>query len=163
MSTVHTDAVQLERLLVFTKGAPDVLLARCSQELLGEETRPLDDRRRAQILQANEALAGQALRTLGVAVRILPADALQQQDVDEHLEHALMFLGLIGMIDPPREEAKLAVGRARNAGIRPIMITGDHPKTAAIIAAELGIDSDSCTLTGAQLEKLSDEVLAPSL
>ncbi len=77
MTTVHTDAERQERLLVFTKGAPDVLLARCSQELVGEEKRPLSDERRAEILQVNEELAGQALRTLGVAARELPADALR--------------------------------------------------------------------------------------
>ena len=139
MSTVHTDAERQERLLVFTKGAPDVLLARCSQELVGEETRPLTAERRAEILQTNEELAGEALRTLGVAFRSLPRDAFKHEEVDERIEQELVFLGLIGMIDPPREEAKQAVARAKGAGIRPIMITGDHPKTAAVIAAELGI------------------------
>ena len=119
MTTVHTDADQQKRVLVFTKGAPDVLLARCSQELVGEETRPLSDGRRAEILQANEELAGQALRTLGVAARTMPADAFQQNDVDESLEQELVFLGLIGMIDPPREESEAGRGPRRNAGIRP--------------------------------------------
>ena len=139
MSTIHTDAERQERLLVFTKGAPDVLLARCSQELVGEETRPLTAERRAEILKINEELAGEALRTLGVAFRSLPADALAAEEVDERVEQELVFLGLIGMIDPPREEAKEAVARAKAAGIRPMMITGDHPVTAAVIAAELGI------------------------
>jgi Ca2+-transporting ATPase len=160
MSTIHTDADRQERLLVFTKGAPDVLLSRCSQEFSGDEILPLSDQRRAEISQANEDLAGQALRTLGVAARILPANALEHEEVDEHLEHKLIFLGLIGMIDPPREEAKIAVARAKDAGIRPIMITGDHPKTASIIAAELGISSDGRVLTGAELEKMSDGALA---
>ncbi len=160
MSTIHTDSDQQERLLVFTKGAPDVLVSRCSQEFAGEEVRPLSDQRRAEILQANDDLAGQALRTLGVAARILPANALEHEQADEHLEHKLIFLGLIGMIDPPREEAKIAVARAKSAGIRPIMITGDHPKTAAIIATELGICSDGRVITGAELEKMSDEALA---
>jgi Ca2+-transporting ATPase len=88
----------------------------------------LGDERRAEILKINEELAGQALRTLGVAVRELPADALEHKEVDEDLEQELVFLGLIGMIDPPREEAKQAVARANGAGIRPMMITGDHPK-----------------------------------
>ena len=142
MTTVHTDAERGERLLAFTKGAPDVLIARCSLELVGEEKRPLSDERRAKIVKVNEELAAQALRTLGVAARELPADALEHEEVDERLEHELIFLGLIGMIDPPREEAKEAVARAKSAGIRPIMITGDHPKTAAVIAAELGITSN---------------------
>ena len=160
MTTLHADTDRQQRVRVFTKGAPDVLIARCSQELVGEETRPLTAARRAEILQANEVLAGQALRTLGVASRTLPADALEQNEVDEQLEQDLVFVGLIGMIDPPREEAKRAVARARSAGIRPLMITGDHPRTAAVIAAELGITTDGRAVTGAELEKLSDEELA---
>ena len=93
-------------MLVFTKGAPDVLLARCSQELVGEDTTPLTAERRAEILERNEELAGEALRTLGVAFRALPAGAVEVDKVDEHVERDLIFAGLIGMIDPPREEAK---------------------------------------------------------
>ena len=160
MTTIHTDADRQERLLIFTNGAPDVLLARCSQELVGERARPLSDGRRLELMRVNEKLAGQALRTLGVAMRELPADALQHEDVDEHVEQQLIFLGLVGMIDPPRKEAKQAVTRARSAGIRPMMITGDHPKTAAVIAAELGIATDGRVVTGAELEKLSDDAFA---
>lgn len=163
MTTVHTDAERQERLLVFTKGAPDVLIARCSQEMVGEGKRALTVERRAEILKVNEELAGQALRTLGVAARELPANALQNKEVDEDIEHELIFLGLIGMIDPPREEAKQAVARARSAGIRPMMITGDHPKTAAVIAAELGITLDGRAVTGAELEKMSDEELTQTV
>ena len=163
MTTVHTDAERQERLLVFTKGAPDVLVARCSHEMVGESSRPLTVERRAEILRRNEELAGQAMRTLGVAARELPTAALQNKEVDEDIEHELIFLGLIGMIDPPREEAKKAVARARSAGIRPMMITGDHPKTAAIIAAELGITSNGRAVTGAELESMSDEELAQAV
>ena len=108
----------------------------------------------------NEALAGQALRTLGVAARRLPADALRSEQVDEHFEHELIFLGLIGMIDPPRAEAKEAAARAQSAGIRPIMITGDHTETAAVIAAELGFVADGRAVTGAELDKMPDETVA---
>ena len=156
MTTIHTDAQQQESVFVFTKGAPDLLLARCSRERVGEERRLLTEGRRAEILQANDALAGEAFRTLGIAGRAIPADAFQHDDVNEDLEQELVFLGLIGMIDPPREEAHQAVGRARSAGIRPIMITGDHPKTAAVIAAELGIASDGRALTGAEIEKMTE-------
>lgn len=159
MSTVHTDAERRERLLVFTKGAPDVLVARCSHELVGDSKRPLTEERRAEILKANEELAGKALRTLAVAGRQLPADALKENDSKEQLERELVFLGLIGMIDPPREEASHAVARAQSAGIRPMMITGDHPGTASVIAADLGIASDGRAVTGAELEKLSDDDL----
>jgi Ca2+-transporting ATPase len=159
MTTIHTDAQRQERLLVFTKGAPDVLLARCSQELVGESRRPLTAERRAEILQTNEDLAGDALRTLGVAFRSLPKDALERDEVDERVEQDLVFAGLIGMIDPPREEAKDAVARAKSAGIRPMMITGDHPRTAAVIAAELGIADDGRAVTGAELTNMPEEIL----
>lgn len=156
MSTVHADAERRERVLVFSKGAPDVLLTRCSKELVGEETRPLSDERRGEILAANDELAGRALRTLGIAFRSMPADALEADEVDESVERDLVFAGLVGMIDPPREEARQAVARARSAGIRPIMITGDHPKTAWVIAQELGIASDGRAVTGAEIEKMPD-------
>jgi P-type Ca2+ transporter type 2C len=163
MTTINTDAECGKELLVFTKGAPDVLLARCALERVGESRRPLSDARRKEILQTNEQLAGDALRTLGVAGRPLPVDALNREEVDEHLEQELVFLGLIGMIDPPREEAKKAVARARSAGIRAMMITGDHPKTAAVIAAELGITTDGRAVTGAELEKMPDDALAQTV
>ncbi len=159
MTTIHTDAERQERLLVFTKGAPNVLLALCSHELVGHERRSLTDERRAELVEVNEELAGEALRTLGVAFRSLPADVLEVDEVDEGIEQDLVFAGLIGMIDPPRAEAKDAVARAKAAGIRPIMITGDHPVTAAVIAAELGIVENGRAVTGAELEKSSDETL----
>ncbi len=157
MSTVHADAQQQERVLVFTKGAPDVLLARCTRELVGDGVRPLDDARRREIAAANEALAREALRTLGVAARGLPARAFDTDDVDEGLEQDLAFAGLVGRIDPPRAEAKEAVARAKAAGIRPLMITGDHPITAAVIARELGIADDERAVTGAALERMTDD------
>ena len=159
MSTIHTDAERQEHLLALTKGAPDILLARCSQELVGEELRPLTAERRAELLQMNDELAGAALRTLGVAFRSLPSDAFGGEAVDARVEQELVFLGLIGMIDPPRQEAKEAVARAKGAGIRPMMITGDHPKTAAVIAAELGIVENGRAVTGAELEKMPEETL----
>jgi Ca2+-transporting ATPase len=163
MTTIHTDADahMQERLLVFTKGAPDLLLGCCSSELVGEETRPLTEERRAAILKRNEELAREALRSLGVAFRSMPADALDINAVDESLEQDLVFAGLIGMIDPPREEAKEAVARAKTAGIRVIMITGDHPVTAAVIATQLGIAADGSprAVTGYELEKMPEETL----
>ena len=113
-------------------------------KLVGEERRPLTPERRAAILETNEALAGQALRTLGVAGRWLTGEALAEHSAhpDERVEQDLAFAGLIGIIDPPRAEARDAVARARHAGIRPIMITGDHPRTASVIARELGISVD---------------------
>ena len=162
MSTLHRDAERQDRLVVFTKGAPDVLLTRCTLELVGEERRPLTPDRRAAILRANDALAGEALRTLGVAARWLPDDArapAADGGVDAGVEQDLVFAALIGMIDPPRAEARDAVARAQGAGIRPVLITGDHPRTAAVIARELGIAADERVVTGAELERLSDDAL----
>ena len=159
MSTVHTDTETEGRVLLFTKGAPDVLLTRCTHELVGEEWRPLSERRFGEILAANDALAGRALRSLAVAFRASIDGSLTTNGIDETIERDLVFAGLIGMIDPPRDEARDAVARARQAGIRPVMITGDHPRTAAVIAQELGIVSDARVLTGSDLERMSDESL----
>jgi len=162
MSTLHRDRERGDKQVVFTKGAPDVLLARCSRELVGEEPRPLTPERRAAIKQSNEALADQALRTLGVAIRRLTEDVpvTRESGIEASVEQDLVFAGLIGMIDPPRAEAADAVARAKRAGIRPLMITGDHPRTAAVIARELGISTDGRTITGTELDLLSDEALA---
>jgi P-type Ca2+ transporter type 2C len=158
MSTVHKDAKKPERIAAFAKGAPDVLLPRCSHEIVCDEARTLTDERREEIRTTNETLAGEALRTLGVAFRSLPPETLDAE-VDDAIETDLVFLGLVGMIDPPREEVKDAVDLAKGAGIRPIMITGDHPKTAAAIAEELDISAEGRAITGAELEKLDDETL----
>jgi P-type Ca2+ transporter type 2C len=163
MTTVHRDREQAERLVMFVKGAPDVLLARCTREVVGHEVRPLGAERRAEIEWANGTLADQALRTLGVARRTLAPDAQDGANgaIDASIEHDLVFAGLLGMIDPPRPEAMDAVARARGAGIRPIMITGDHPRTAAVIARELGIvGGDARVVTGAELARMDDEALA---
>jgi P-type Ca2+ transporter type 2C len=159
MSTTHSDAKRPEHLLALTKGAPEVLLARCSYELVGEQLRPLTADRRAEILKVNEELAAEALGTLGVAVRRLPKDTHEPKGFGADVERDLVFLALIGMIDPPRETAKEAVARAKGAGIRPIMITGDHPKTATVIAAELGIAIDGYAVAGAELAKMPDATL----
>jgi Ca2+-transporting ATPase len=158
MSTIHRDTTSEHAGIVFTKGAPDVLLGRCAFEVVGDGRRPLTPARRAEILQVNEALAADALRTLGVAARWIEEDTLADYAAhpDQRIEQSLVFAGVIGMIDPPRVEARDAVARAKRAGIRPVMITGDHPRTAAVIAQELGISDDGRTLTGAELEQLDD-------
>ena len=160
MTTVHADRESGDRLIAFTKGAPDVLIERCTHELVGEDPRPLSPERRQAILDANEVLTAAALRTLGVALRRLPdAAGPAGGQLDATLEQELVFAGLIGMIDPPRAEAREAVARARRAGIRPVMITGDHPGTAAVIADELGIGEGGAAVTGAELDRMSDEEL----
>jgi len=165
MSTVHEDAERGSTCMLFTKGAPEVLLPRCSHELVGNEHVPLAPARRDALARENEALADQALRSLATACRPLDDVATTGRDgrnvrVDDSAEQSLVFLGLVGMIDPPRAEARDAVMRARQAGIRPILITGDHPRTAAVIAAELGISDDGRATTGKELAQLTDEALA---
>ncbi len=164
MTTIQKETGVDGRFLAFSKGAPDVLLARCSYELAGHDVRPLSGDRRAEIINVIEDLARKALRTLGVAYRTLsdltPTGAVGEGDAaSENIERDLIFAGLIGIIDPPREEARQAVARARSAGIRPVMITGDHPSTAAVIARELDISRDGRAVTGAELEQMQYEEL----
>jgi Ca2+-transporting ATPase len=160
MSTAHVDQ-EKERLIIFTKGAPDVLLARCDYERVGldGEVRPLTEERRREILACVEELADQALRTLGVAYRTLARDTASGQ-LSEEVERSLVFLGVLGLIDPLRPEARPSVMQAKRAGIRPIMITGDHPRTAAAIAAEAGIAAPGQpAVTGGALQQMDDAEL----
>jgi Ca2+-transporting ATPase len=154
MSTAHVDTQKSDRVIVFSKGAPDILLARCTHERVGSHVWPLTSERRVAIQAVIEQLASEALRTIGTAYRTLERDVITGA-LGEDIEQELVFLGVIGMIDPPRPEAQQAVAEARQAGIRVIMITGDHPMTAAAIAAELGIIAPGASaMTGAELQKL---------
>jgi len=153
MSTVHAvDGAFVQ----YTKGGPDVVLARCAYYLDGSEVKPMTEEKRAEIMTANKAMADKALRVLAAAQRIWetqPAD-----NTPEFLETDLCFLGLTGMIDPVRPEVKAAIEECRAAGIRPVMITGDHKDTAVAIAKELGIIEDaSQAITGAELDAISDD------
>ena len=156
MSTLQADVEHGGRVTVVTKGAPDVLLARCTHEHVADAPQPLDDHRRNEILASVDALADDALRTLGVAYRELPGDP--PDDAGEDLERDLIFAGVVGIIDPPRAEARVAIDEARGAGIRVVMITGDHPRTAARIAAELGIvEAGARTVAGPEIDELDDD------
>jgi potassium/sodium efflux P-type ATPase len=156
MSTVHTALEREPRIAVFTKGAPDVLLARCTEERVAGRTRALDDERRREILAAVERLGDLALRTLAVAYRPLASDA--HPPADESVEQELVYLGLVGIIDPPRPEARVAIADAHAAGLRVLMVTGDHPRTAARIAADLDIaPAGSRVVSGGELESIADE------
>ena len=158
MSTLERDLEGELGLAVVTKGAPDVLLARCTSERVAGEVLPLTDARREDVLTGVERLADQALRTLAVAYRPLPDGAGAPHD--ESLERELVFLGIVGIIDPPRAEARTAIAEAATAGVRVLMITGDHPRTAARIASDLRIvEPGSRALTGAELEAAADEDL----
>lgn len=140
----------------FTKGAPDVVIGLCTHVYDSGQVVELTDERREQILAANKAMADQALRVLALANRTYteaPTDFSP-----EALEHDLVFCGLSGMIDPVRPEVTAAIVEAKEAGIRPVMITGDHIDTAVAIAKDLGIVEDaSQAITGADLDKISDE------
>lgn len=155
MTTIEREQPGEGGVAVVTKGAPDVLLARCISERVAGEVRPLSDERRRELLATVERLAGMAFRTLAVAWRPLPKGA----DVPdgESIEHDLVYLGLVGIIDPPRVEAREAIAEASSAGVRVIMITGDHAGTAARIATDLGIvGPDARVITGAEIEALDD-------
>lgn len=140
----------------YTKGGPDVVLSRCSHVYDNGEIVPMTDERREQILAANKAMADQALRVLALSSRTY---AEKPSDFSpEALEHDLVFCGLSGMIDPVRPEVTAAIAEAKEAGIRAVMITGDHIDTAVAIARDLGIVEDaSQAITGAELDKISDE------
>jgi len=136
-----------------TKGAPDVLLPRCTDIQVGEGTVPLDDERRAAALAAVERLSRQAYRTLGVAYRRV-AEGIGSEGLEEH-ESDLVYLGVVGIIDPPRPEVMAAVAEAHRAGIRVMMITGDHPITATRIATDLGIvEPGARAVSGTELDAL---------
>jgi Ca2+-transporting ATPase len=154
MSTVEIDHEHGGARVLVSKGAPDVLLRRCRRYRKGMEVLPLDDATRQRILADVDSLTDAALRTLSVAYRPL-ADA--ERDAAEPAEEDLIFVGTVGIIDPPREEAAVAIAEARRAGIRVVMITGDHPRTAARIAADLAIVAPGeAALTGAELDGLDD-------
>jgi Ca2+-transporting ATPase len=145
--------------VIAVKGAPDVVLKLCNRYQKADNTTvSLDDAARRRILQANDGMTQKALRVLGMAYRVVSA---KPQDVDsEHLEKDLVFAGLVGMIDPAREEVKPALMKAIGAGIRTIMITGDYPNTAKAIAESIGLlRPEHRVVTGADIESLSDEQL----
>lgn len=157
MSTVHKKADG--SIIQYTKGAPDEVLRRCTSAYIGGKAVPLTDDIRAEILKANKNMADQALRVLCAAMRVWDSEPASYEP--EELEKELCYLGLSGMIDPIRPEVKDAIVECRSAGIRPIMITGDHKDTAVAIAKQLGIlDESQKAITGAELNELSDEYLA---
>ena len=155
MSTVHKSG---EGFVQYTKGAPDALLSRCTHYFESGKILPMTDAKRREILNSNKAMADRALRVLAVAKRDWAEKP--ENNAPEYLERDLVFLGLTGMIDPIRPEVKAAIAECRGAGIRAVMITGDHRDTAAAIAKELGIITDEAqAVTGAELDGLSDEQL----
>jgi Ca2+-transporting ATPase len=171
-TTVHRDPDAPGKVRVFVKGAPEVLLDECRHVWEGGRVVALSDEHRAELLRRNEALAAQALRTLAIASRVVPAATLGMDpqalaenhvsdfELPESVEDDLVLLGFVGMIDPPRIEVKDAVATAKQAHIRTVMITGDHPATAEAIARELEIFEPGARLvTGSELRKMGDTEL----
>jgi len=154
MTTVHKTPEGAP--VAYVKGAPEIILERSAYILLDGKTKKLSTKERKAILEINERMASDALRVLGIAYKDLPGDALEKVD-EESVENGLVFLGLMGMIDPPREEAKEANVKCQQAGIKTVMITGDHKLTAVAIAKELGMLKSDMVLTGAELDSISDE------
>ena len=156
MTTVHESG---EKKIAYMKGAPEIVLERCTKVYMNGKTRRLTSEIRKQILAINEAMAVQALRNLGFAYKELPES---KTSLSEEEEEGFVFLGIIGMIDPPREEVKDAIYMCRKAGIKVVMVTGDHKLTAVAVAKELNLigekeNEEGRVLTGAELDKLSDE------
>ena len=159
MSTIHSCG---NGFVQYTKGGPDVVLSHCTHYEENGTVKPMTEEKRAQIMADNKAMADKALRVLAVARRDWterPSD-----NSPAYLEEKLIFLGLTGMIDPVRPEVKAAIEECRSAGIRAVMITGDHKDTAVAIAKELGIITDaSQAITGAELESIPDDELATAI
>ena len=154
MTTVHKSSEG--KLFAYVKGAPEVVLERCTHIIAGGEIAKLSNKKRKEILEINEKMASDALRVLGVAFKELDSSSVKKFSEDE-LESDLVFVGLMGMIDPAREEAKVAVKKCEEAGIKTIMITGDHKLTAVAIAKELGILKGDMVLSGVELDAMSNE------
>ncbi|MEO8526220.1 MAG: cation-translocating P-type ATPase [Caldimonas sp.] len=162
MSTMQVDHERGDGVVLVTKGAPGVLLQRCRFARRGLEVIDFDDALRARMELEIDSLADAALRTLAVAYR--PIDSDEDLSAGESLERDLVFAGIVGMIDPPREEAAQAIGEARGAGIRVIMITGDHPRTAARIASDLSIvDGAATVLAGADIDAMDEARFAEAV
>ena len=148
MTTLHETP---DGVTAYSKGAPEIIVGSCVYQLTERGEEPLDDARRTEVLEAARRMAGEALRVLAVAYK--------RDTSPEVAELEMTLLGLVGMIDPPRSEAKAAVRECEEAGIRVVMITGDHPLTAQAVARELGLSKEGQVVTGAELEEMSDEEL----
>jgi len=150
--------LQSEPYLMFTKGSPELTLARSTQIHLGNHSAPLTEEQRQKILAENDQMASKGLRVLGFAYK--PLTEIPPEGSDETSEQGLVWLGLVGMLDAPRPEVRAAVQECRDAGIRPVMITGDHQLTARAIATDLGIAQEGDrVLTGQELQRMSDQEL----
>jgi P-type Ca2+ transporter type 2C len=155
---IISNLLNSENYLMFTKGSPELILARCTYFYTGNGVLPLDDEQRRQVLTENDRMASKGLRVLGFAYK--PLTEIPPEGSDETSEQALIWLGLVGMLDAPRPEVRSAVQECRDAGIRAVMITGDHQLTARAIATDLGIAQEGDrAFTGQDLQRMSDKEL----
>ena len=152
MTTIHASE---KRRMAFCKGAPEVILDLCSRQYLEGKEVDLRQEDRDTMLEMNRDMATRALRVLGLAYRALPSDSTPLGEIEQHM----VFIGLVGMFDPPREEAKEAIRVCDRAGIKSVMITGDHRLTATAVATELNLMKGRLTLTGEEIDRLSQEEL----
>lgn len=159
MSTIHL--VSGKKKVAYMKGAPEIVLEKCTKILADGKIRKITEDDQTEILKVNEAMAIQALRNLGFALKELPQD---QENFDEKIEKDFVFVGIMGMIDPPRGEVKDAIYICKNAGIDVVMVTGDHRLTAVAVAKELNLlgekEEEGKVLTGVEMDKMTDEQLA---
>ncbi len=149
--------------LICTKGAVDALLPHVTKMYREGDIQPLDDSAREELHRAHDELAGSGMRVLAIAMRLSGRDTPSLEKTHQDLEEDLVFLGLAALIDPPRREAGEAVERCKTAGIRPVMITGDHPLTASYIASQVGIATDRPSMTGKQLAEMDSAALASAV
>src|SRR5690606_20244920 len=157
MTTFHDNYIP-NKVVSFTKGAPDIVISRCNQIYINGEIKPLTDELKEKIMNINSQFSRNALRVLAFAFK--KYDKLPNNISTETIENQMIFVGLVGMIDPPREEAKKAIQLCKKAGIQTIMITGDYKETAFAIAKELGIAKhEDEAITGKELDNISDEDL----
>ena len=155
MTTIHDDT---DHFKIFTKGAVDVILNRCTKVRIGSEIKELTEGMKQEIKDVNEDMSKKALRVIALAYK--EEKNIPTELTSEAVENNLIFVGMEGMIDPPREEAKVAVAKCKAAGIRPVMITGDHKITAMAIATQLGIlDESGIAIEGSDVEKMTQEQL----
>ncbi len=150
MTTMHNTP---EGKVAYSKGAPEIILDSCSYILKDGKEKPLTEKDKAEVLGSATQMASEALRVLGMAYKQLSEIPAHKEDS----ETGMVFVGLAGMIDPPREEVKGAIQLCEKAGIKSVMITGDHKITATAVAKELGLLKKGIALTGAELDKLTDE------
>ena len=155
MTTIHENFIP-NKLVSLTKGAPDIVISKCSSIYINGEKVPLTQQLKKEVLDVNSTFSRSALRVLALAFK--EYDQLPDIISSENIEDDMIFVGLVGMIDPPREEAKEAIKRCKEAGIQTIMITGDYKETAYAIAKDLGmVDDERQAIMGSELDNISDE------